>query len=103
MNTERKDFHSSEEETNYTRKFPERSQEDFEKLARLSQQVCRNLVKPTNRLIDRNASGTYINRKIFHFMCDPRLYINAYVRISKNKGALTKGNPNDKEVMKLFG
>jgi hypothetical protein len=42
-------------------------------------------------------------RKDFHFMCDPRLYINAYVRISKNKGALTKGNPNDKEVMKLFG
>ncbi len=50
----------------------------------------------------RNLNTIYINYKIFHLLRDPFIYINAYTKISKNKGALTEGY-KDSNTMQYFG
>merc|ERR1712032_91219 len=50
----------------------------------------------------RNRNTNHINYKIFHLLRDPFIFINAYTKISKNKGALTKGF-KDSNTMKYFG
>lgn len=56
-----------------------------------------------DRLKERNLNTTHINYKIYHLLCDPFTYVNAYSKISKNSGALTKGIKDDQEIMKFFG
>ena len=51
----------------------------------------------------RNLDTKHINHKIYHLLCYPYTHLNAYVRISKNAGALTKGVKLDQEVSKHFG
>lgn len=51
---------------------------------------------------NRNSDTNHINYKIYHLLQDPFTFVNAYVRISKNKGALTKGIPDDEEIMRFF-
>jgi retron-type reverse transcriptase len=50
----------------------------------------------------RNKNPGHINYKIHHLLHDPFTFVNAYTKISKNRGALTEGY-NDEGVMKLFG
>lgn len=51
----------------------------------------------------RNNDTSHINYKIHYLLEKPFTYINAYARVSKNKGALTKATQTDQEVMRLFG
>lgn len=51
----------------------------------------------------RNEDTTHINYKVYHLLCQPFTYINAYANIAKNKGARTKGIHEDDEIMKFFG
>lgn len=51
----------------------------------------------------RNLDIYHINTSIYHLLCIPFTFGNAYVKISKNKGALTKGVAQDAQVMKNFG
>lgn len=55
------------------------------------------------RHVQRNKETRHINRKIYHLLCRPHTFINAYTRISKNKAALTKAVEGDEEIMKFFG
>jgi len=50
----------------------------------------------------RNLDTTHVNYKIQHLLYDPFTFINAYAKISKNKGALTEGI-NEERTMQLFG
>jgi hypothetical protein len=51
---------------------------------------------------ERNINTKHINYKLMYLLHDPFTYINAYTKISKNKGALSKGY-EDEEPMKFFG
>ena len=50
----------------------------------------------------RNENTQHINYKIFHLLKDPFIFVNAYTKISKNRGALSKGY-KDSNIMKYFG
>jgi RNA-directed DNA polymerase len=50
----------------------------------------------------RNENTDHVNYKILHLLHDPFTYINAYAKISKNKGALTEGI-QDEKIIQLFG
>jgi retron-type reverse transcriptase len=58
---------------------------------------------PLIQLRMRNEDTKHINHKIYHLLCDPFIYVNAYAKISKNPGALTKGIKSDEEIMTFFG
>lgn len=64
--------------------------------------LIKNLGKQLMKYADRNLNTKHINRKIFFLLRDPFIYINAYAKISKNKGALTKGYQDD-NMMEYFG
>lgn len=51
----------------------------------------------------RNQDTTHINYKIYHLLGDSFTFVNAYTKISKNEGALTKGVSSDNEIMKFYG
>ena len=51
----------------------------------------------------RNQDTTHINYKIYHLLGDSFTFVNAYTKISKNEGALTKGVSSDDEIMKFYG
>lgn len=55
------------------------------------------------RCSQRNQNTQHKNFKLYHLLCAPFTFINAYVKISKNKGALTKGPNKDGEIRKYFG
>jgi retron-type reverse transcriptase len=61
------------------------------------------LTSPLSAMERRNRDTTHVNHKVYHLLCNPSTYINASARISKNKGALTKGPPDDEEMMRFFG
>lgn len=50
----------------------------------------------------RNENTSHINYKVYYLLCHSHTFINAYAKVSKNLGALTKGY-NDKEAMQNFG
>jgi len=50
----------------------------------------------------RNKNTDHVNYKIQYLLYDPFIFINAYVKISKNKGALTEGI-QDEKMNQLFG
>ncbi len=50
----------------------------------------------------RNENTTHINYKIFYLLEKPFTFINAYAKISKNKGALTLATSDDENIMQLF-
>lgn len=54
-------------------------------------------------LAKRNTKPNHINYKIYYLLAQPFTYINAYAKISKNKGALTKGIKEDDEYIRSFG
>ena len=64
--------------------------------------IVKNLSKHLEKHSERNKDTSHINKKIFYILEKPFTYINAYARVIKNKGALTKATNSDEEVMKLF-
>lgn len=50
----------------------------------------------------RNKDTSHVNYKIHYLLHDPFTFVNAYAKISKNKGALAKGFDDD-NVIQLFG
>jgi group II intron reverse transcriptase/maturase len=58
--------------------------------------------EPLNKLVHRNQNTKQMNYKLHHLLHDPFIYINAYSKISKNKGALSKGVIKDEDVMQSF-
>lgn len=61
------------------------------------------MAKKLKNFSNRNLSTTHINYKIHHLLHDPFTFVNAYAKISKNRGALTKGIKSDSEIMNYFG
>ena len=55
-----------------------------------------------HEFVQRNQNGININYKIHHLLHDPFTFVNAYAKISKNKGAMTEGH-DDEGIMKFFG
>lgn len=70
------------------------SKKEKEKISRLGESLNNHAVE--------NKNTDYINHKIFYLLPDPFTIINAYTKISKDKGALTEGH-NDSKDMKYFG
>lgn len=60
------------------------------------------LSQKLKRFTARNKTTDHVNYKVWYLMHDPFTYINAYAKISKNRGALTKGY-EDEKTMKSFG
>ena len=58
--------------------------------------------KKLDRFTELNKNTNHINYKIFHLFRDPFVYVNAYTKISKNKGALTEGC-QDENIVVNFG
>lgn len=54
------------------------------------------------RHTDRNKNVTHTNYKIYHLLCDPFTFNNAYAKISKNAGALTKGVDSTEKTMSFY-
>jgi retron-type reverse transcriptase len=77
---------TTKKKINYVDKKP-LIQERIKKIEKLSQ-LLENHTK-------RNQDTKHINRKVFHLLRDPLIYVNAYLKISKNRGVLTKGCQDD--------
>ena len=54
-----------------------------------------------HEFVQRNQNGIHINYKIHHLLHDPFTFVNVYVKISKNRGAMTEGY-DDESIMKFF-
>lgn len=52
---------------------------------------------------NRNKNTKHINHHIYYLLCNPYTFVNAYAKISKNKGAFTKGINPEEETMFDFG
>jgi RNA-directed DNA polymerase len=50
----------------------------------------------------RNSNTKHVHHKIFHLLRDPFIFVNAYAKVSKNRGAFSKGYRDD-NTMEFFG
>lgn len=64
--------------------------------------LIKKLGQKMRRHTQRNLNTSHINYKIQYLLHNPFTMVNAYAKISKNKGALTKGYEDD-NIMKSFG
>lgn len=69
---------------------------------KLSKTEILRKAKKLSKHTERNINTNHINYKLFYLLLDPFTFVNAYTKISKNKGALTKGH-EDEGTMKYFG
>lgn len=74
-------------------------QERLERMKADYDSRCKHL----NSLKRRNEDVSHVNHKIYYLLLDPFTFVNAYGKISKNTGALTKGVSSDEEIMGYFG
>lgn len=81
----------------------EREKENISKSLKDKELNISRLSFQLKRFQERNLDTKHINYKIYHLLTNPFIYVNAYCKISKNAGALTKGITDDKEIMKFFG
>lgn len=65
--------------------------------------VTKDYSKKLKRFQERNLNVSHINYKVVHLLHDTYTFVNAYAKISKNKGALTKGVLSDEQTMEFFG
>lgn len=84
----------NKKQQNYNENYKEKTAEGIEFIEALG----RDLGAHTRR----NENTSHINYKIQYLLYDPFTFVNAYAKISKNKGALTKGVDDD-NVIQLFG
>lgn len=64
---------------------------------------CGKLFQKLDFFSKRNTNTNHTIFKIYPILCDSYTFVNAYGKISKNKGALTKGISEDTELMKFYG
>ena len=57
---------------------------------------------PLETFKNRNPNTKNQNNGLYHLLCQPLTFVNAYSKISKNLGALTKGY-KDEAIMQYFG
>jgi RNA-directed DNA polymerase len=74
----------------------------MKKLTKIQKKNLLKKGKNFNKHIERNLHTKHVNYKLMYLLHDPFIYVNAYTKISKNKGALTKGH-EDECPMELFG
>lgn len=79
----------------------------FDKQARkqiiqTGKKLIENLSKKLANFEKNNKNTKKINYKIYYLLLDPFTFINAYTKISKNAGALSKGYEDD-NFMQMFG
>lgn len=87
------------EELNELKKNNKISKSEFkQKCTELILQEGAHLSKHTTRNLDTK----HINYKLYYLLKKPFTFINAYSKISKNKGYLTKGF-TDENIMEYFG
>ena len=69
----------------------------------LAKEVGTSLGFPMQNFVERNKVNTsYVNYKLYHLLTKPAIFAIAYAKISKNKGALTKGVLKNEEEMAWF-
>lgn len=78
------------------------SREKQSELKKKGYEKVLKLSKKLQKHIERNLNIKHINYKIQYILHDPFTFVNAYTKISKNKGALTRGY-NDDNIMEYFG
>lgn len=61
-----------------------------------------NLSKALRAFSERNQLTSNVNYKVYHLLCQPFTFVNAYSKFSKNKGAYTLGY-KDENIMEFFG
>lgn len=62
----------------------------------------REAIKKFDNHKKKNENTSHINRKVFHLLRYPFIYVNAYTKISKNKGATMKECENE-QIIQYFG
>lgn len=92
----------NERKDKITKKIKTFSKEEKKQIVAEGISLIKGLGKKLNKHTELNKKTDHINYKICHLLYDPFTYINAYAKISKNKGALTKGH-QDENTMQLFG
>lgn len=78
------------------------SKEERKEFIKTEKEHIKKLGRELEKHIKRNININHINYKIHHLLRDPFIFISAYAKISKNRGALTKGY-KDSNVMVYFG
>lgn len=78
------------------------SREKQSELKKKGYEKVLKLSKKLQKHTERNLNIKHTNYKIQYILHDPFTFVNAYTKISKNKGALTKGY-NDDNIMEYFG
>jgi hypothetical protein len=68
----------------------------------IGESFIKSKAKKLIRHTERNKNTNHINHKVQHLLYDPFTFVNAYAKISKNRGALTVGHIDD-NMMELFG
>jgi len=72
---------------------------DFETKGKV---LIKNLGKRLTKYAERNLNTKHVNRKIFFLLRDPFTYVNAYAKISKNKGVLTEGYQDENTMIETI-
>lgn len=80
-----------------------RSKKEIADTLKLMEIINKQFGEKFERFQIRNLNTKQINYKIVHLLHDPYIFVNAYAKISKNKGALTKGTLSQEDTMKFFG
>lgn len=80
-----------------------RTPEQEAEIIHFASELTKFLSKNLARFEERNKNTSHINYKMCYLLYDPWIFANAYAKISKNKGALTRGVPEDDQIMKWFG
>jgi retron-type reverse transcriptase len=78
------------------------SQKERSELIKKGYEQIQQLSKKLKKHTKRNENLNHINYKIHYLLHDPFTFVNAYTKISKNKGALTEGYDDD-NIMEYFG
>lgn len=82
---------NSEQGNESKRKFIERTKLEKKLTYELIEKVTSLYSQHLIALADRNKDTSHINYKVHHLLYNPYTFINAYAKISKNKGALGEG------------
>jgi group II intron reverse transcriptase/maturase len=78
------------------------SKKERKNLIERGKKQIKKLSYKLDRHTERNKNTSHINYKINYLLHDPFTFVNAYTKISKNKGALTKGYKDDGDI-EYFG
>jgi len=78
------------------------SKEERKNLIEIGKKKIKKLSNKLEKHTEKNKNTNHINYKIHYLLHDPFTFVNAYTKISKNRGALTKGYKDNSDI-KYFG